>query len=167
MSILFKVRFVAVSHPDTRSSSRRMIYYLLKKHAVETPFGFILLNESAWDRLMYLNERARAEVGRDVVQYIDVYISDEELVRILKMLAESKVGSTSTEALLLKRFIEELEKRLRWSNTKEEFSSSKGEHRENKEFREATEESKHVLEKKFEEYGKMLENGDEEDGEGI
>jgi len=91
-----------------------MIYYVLKKHAVETPFGFILLNESAWNKLMYLNEKARAEINRDAIQYMDVYISVDELVRILKESAESKeVESISTKALLLKRYIERLENILK------------------------------------------------------
>jgi len=123
-----------------------MIYYVLEKHAIETPFGYILLDESAWNKLMRLNEKARSEVGRDVVQYMDVYVSDEELVRILTVSTRGKeVGSTPTGALL-KRFIEELEKKLRWGNT-EEFSSSKGEHGESKEFSEAAEEFKQFLEK--------------------
>jgi len=109
MDNMIKVRFVKVSHPDTRSSTRRMIYNVLSNYAVETPFGFVLLDSSVWDRLMYLNERARAEVGRDVVHYIDVYMPKEEFLRMLKMSAESReVEPTSTKYLYLKRLLDEI-----------------------------------------------------------
>jgi len=109
MDNLIKVRFVKVSHPDTRSSTRRMIYNVLQNYAVETPFGFVLLDPSVWDRLMYLNERARAEVGRDVVYYIDVYMPKDEFLKMLRnAILSEEIEPTSTKYLYLKRLLDEI-----------------------------------------------------------
>jgi len=100
MDDLVRVRLVRVSHPDTKSSVRRSIYNVLKSSAVDTPFGFILLNPDAWRRLEELNDRGKAEVGRDVITYVDVYIPRNQLISILRS-ALSEAEPTSSKALLI------------------------------------------------------------------
>jgi len=97
---LIRVRLVRISHPNRRSATRRLLYRILRENALETPFGFILLNPDAWRKLEELNERAKAEIGKDAIIYVNVYIPRSRLIALLKS-ALSEVEPTSSRALLI------------------------------------------------------------------
>jgi len=90
-----RVRLVKVSHPNPKSTVRRNMYYVLENYAVETPFGYVMLSDEAFRKLLQLDERAKAEVGRSVLAYMDVYMPADELLRILRQALASAEPGTS------------------------------------------------------------------------
>lgn len=111
MDGLVRVRLVRVSHPNTSSSVRRLIYTALEKGAVETPFGWIVLSEATWRRLLELNERAKREVGTDVVHYVDVYVPRDVVLRWLEH-AYPRVARNRALARFISELLEGLRKGL-------------------------------------------------------
>jgi len=110
MDVLVKVRFIRVSHPDPKSSPHRMIYRILNDYGIKTPFGFMLLDNNVWDRIIHLNERIRAIIGRNAVYYVDLYMTREELLKLIKIsVKDEEIDPTSTRGLLLKNLFEKLE----------------------------------------------------------